>query len=156
MRATKKTPERIAAVIAGLSCGTPLTVICREDDMPDPETVRNWMNADPELASAIARARETGFDALAEQALALIDEEPARVEGRVDPGHVQWKRAQVDTRLKLLACWNPKKYGAKQQTELTGPDGGAIKTEAVGASPEAMRELTDALLKQAKDRAKGQ
>ena len=68
--------------------------------------------------------------------------------------HVGWRRLQIETRLKLLAKWNPKKYGAKQQTELTGPDGGAIKTEAVGATPDAMRELTDALLKQAADRTK--
>ena len=33
--------------------------------------------------------------------------------------------------------------------------GGAVKTEAVGAAPDAMRELTEALLQQAKDRAKG-
>ena len=146
MRATKKTPERIAAVIAGLSCGTPLTVICREDDMPDPETVRNWMNADPELASAIARARETGFDALAEQALALIDEEPARVEGRIDPGHVQWRRAQVDTRLKLLAKWDPKRYGDTSKLALTGADGGPVRSEMTMASPETMAELTMVLL----------
>ena len=153
MRATKKTPERIAAVIAGLSCGTPLTVICREDDMPDPETVRNWMNADPELASAIARARETGFDALAEQALALIDEEPARVEGRIDPGHVQWRRAQVDTRLKLLAKWDPKRYGDTSKLALTGADGGPVRSEMTMASPETMAELTMVLLSAA--RAKG-
>lgn len=150
MRATKKTPERIAAVIAGLSCGTPLTVICREDGMPDPETVRNWMNADPELASAIARARETGFDALAEQALALIDEEPARVEGRIDPGHVQWRRAQVDTRLKLLAKWDPKRYGERTQTAITGADGGPVRSEMAMASPQVMAELTMALLSAAK------
>ena len=88
-----------------------------------------------------------GGDALAEQALALIDEEPARVEGRVDPGHVQWRRAQVDTRLKLLACWNPKKYGAKQQTEISGPDGGAVKTEAT-LTPEQLASLTEALINQ--------
>ena len=152
MRATKKTPERIAAVIAGLSCGTPLTVICREDDMPDPETVRNWMNADPELASAIARARETGFDALAEQALALIDEEPARVEGRIDPGHVQWRRAQVDTRLKLLAKWDPKRYGDTSKLALTGADGGPVRSEMTMASPQVMAELTMALLSAARAR----
>ena len=152
MRATKKTPERIAAVIAGLSCGTPLTVICREDDMPDPETVRNWMNADPELASAIARARETGFDALAEQALALIDEEPARVEGRIDPGHVQWRRAQVDTRLKLLAKWDPKRYGDTSKLALTGADGGPVRSEMTIASPETMAELTMVLLSAARAR----
>lgn len=39
---------------------------------------------------------------------------------RVDPGAVQWHRLQVDTRLKLLACWNPKKYGSKVGIEHAG------------------------------------
>ena len=38
-------------------------------------------------------------------------------------GHVAWRRAQVDTRLKLLACWNPKKYGQKQQVDVGNKEG---------------------------------
>jgi hypothetical protein len=79
------------------------------------------------------RARDTGTDAIAEQALDLIDAEPARVDGRVDPGHVQWRRAQVDTRLKLLACWNPKKYGSKQTVDVGNKDGEALKVESNAA-----------------------
>jgi hypothetical protein len=149
MPASKKTPERIKAIIEGLERGTPLTVICRTIGCDD-NTVRDWMSADAELSGAIARARETGFDALAEQALALIDEEPARVEGRIDPGHVQWRRAQVDTRLKLLAKWDPKRYGEQSKLALTGADGGAIKHEVEMASPETMAEMTQALLSAAK------
>jgi len=144
MRATKKTPERIAAVIAGLSCGTPLTVICRKDGMPDPETVRNWMNADPELALAIARARETGFDVIAMDVLDIVDnveEDPAS------------RRIRADARLKLLAKWDPKRYGERTQTAITGADGGPVRSEVTMASPETMAELTRALLGAA--RAKG-
>jgi hypothetical protein len=32
-------------------------------------------------------------------------------------------------RLKLLAKWNPKKYGDKTMTEVTGADGGAIQID---------------------------
>jgi hypothetical protein len=149
MPASKKTPERIKAIIEGLERGTPLTVICRSIGCDD-NTVRDWMNADEELSGAIARARETGFDVLADQALSLIDEEPARVEGRVDPGHVQWRRAQVDTRLKLLAKWDPKRYGEKTQTAITGADGGPVKSEVTMATPQTMAELTQALLSAAK------
>jgi hypothetical protein len=149
----KKNPELIEQVLTRIAHGETLAALGRELDF-HPVNWGKWVAADEALAVAYAQARDVGGDALAEQALALIDEEPARVEGRVDPGHVQWRRAQVDTRLKLLACWNPKKYGAKQQTEISGPDGGAVKTEAVGAAPDAMRELTEVLLKQAADRAK--
>jgi transposase-like protein len=149
MPASKKTPERIEAILQGLSRGTPLTVICRNIGCDD-NTVRDWMKTDEELSSAIARARELGFDAIASEALDLIDAEPARVEGRIDPGHVQWKKAQVDTRLKLLAKWDPKRYGEKTQTELTGANGGPVRSEVTMASPQTMAELTQALLSAAK------
>lgn len=141
MRATKKTPECIAAVIAGLSCGTPLTVICHQDGMPDPETVRNWMNADPELALAIAGARETGFDVIAMDVLDIVDnlkEDPAS------------RRIRADARLKLLAKWDPKRYGDRTQTAVTGADGGPVRSETTMASPETMAELTMVLLGAAK------
>lgn len=153
---SKKTPEVVEAILHRLSNGEPLAAICRsEERFPHPVVWGRWVDADPELAIAYARARDVGAHAIAEEALALIDAEPARVEGRIDPGHVQWRRAQVETRLKLLAKWNPKLYGDKNTTALTGPDGGPIKTEATGASIDAMRELTEALLKRAGDTPKG-
>jgi transposase-like protein len=146
MPASKKTPERIEAILQGLSRGTPLTVICRNIGCDD-NTVRDWMKTDEELSSAIARARELGFDAIASEALDLIDAEPARVEGRIDPGHVQWKKAQVETRLKLLAKWDPKRYGDKLTTEHANREGETLKLEHKVVSPETLRELTDAFLK---------
>lgn len=105
----------IAKVIEGLSKGTPLTIICREPGMPTDWTIRQWADADPELANDIARARETGFDAIAVEALGIIDQEPemALTEGgsRRDAGYVAWQKARVETRLKLLAKWDPKRYG---------------------------------------------
>jgi hypothetical protein len=152
---TKKTPEVIEEVLRRLSDGEPLAAICRSDEkFPHPVVWGRWVNEDPELQIAYARARDVGADAIATQALDLIDEEPARIEGRIDPGHVQWRRAQVETRLKLLAKWNPKLYGDKSTTELTGKDGGPVQTEAVGATPEEMRALTNLILQQAKDKAK--
>ena len=107
----------IAKVIEGLSKGTPLTIICREPGMPTDWTIRQWADADPELANDIARARETGFDAIAVEALEIIDQEPemALTEGgqRRDAGYVAWQKARVETRLKLLAKWDPKRYGDK-------------------------------------------
>jgi hypothetical protein len=104
------------------------------------------MRADEGLAVAYAHARDVGADALAEQALELIDAEPARVEGRVDAGHVAWRRAQVDTRLKLLACWNPKKYGQKQQVDVGNKEGETLKVEAKPVDPMVLSALTEALL----------
>jgi hypothetical protein len=115
----------IDTVIAGLKKGTPLTVLCSADGMPCDDTVRIWADSDPELARAIARAREAGWDAIAVEALAIADETAQDTvkgaEGREMPNS-EWitrSRLRVDTRLKLLAKWDPKRYGDKQ---LLGSD----------------------------------
>ena len=147
---SKKTPEVIDEILRRLSDGEPLAVICRSDEkFPHPVVWGRWVDADPELAIAYARARDVGADAIATQALTLADGVAVHGES------IQKAKLQIETRLKLLAKWNPKLYGEQSKLALTGADGGAVKTEAVGAAPDAMRELTEALLQQAKDRAKG-
>jgi len=130
-------------IIEGLCDGTPLRELCRQEGMPSWRSVYDWIAADPDFASRVAHARDTGTDAIAEQALALIDAEPARVDGKIDPGHVQWKRAQVDTRLKLLACWNPKKYGSKQTVDVGNKEGETLKVE--GNAAEVASQVAAAL-----------
>jgi hypothetical protein len=132
-RPTKRTPAVEKRIIDGLCDGTPLRELCRQEGMPNWRTVYLWQERDADFAAQVARARDTGTDAIAEQALDLIDTEPVRVEGKIDPGYVQWKRAQVDTRLKLLACWNPKKYGSKQTVDVGNKDGEALKVESNAA-----------------------
>ena len=89
--------------------------------MPHWTTAYCWINNNEDFSIRIARARELGIDAIAEDTVAIIDEPPAiGPDGKVDSGHVQWMRARVDQRLKLLAKWSPKKYGDKQQIEHSG------------------------------------
>ena len=124
----KITPEVKAQVLERIALGETLAALGRELGF-HPQSWADWMRADEGLAVAYQHARDVGADALAEEALALIDGTPDRVEGKIDPGYVQWKRAQVDTRLKLLACWNPKKYGTKQTVDVGNKDGEALKVE---------------------------
>lgn len=115
----------ISAVVNGLRKGTPLTVICSAEGMPCDDTIRNWADADPELSRAIARAREVGFDQIALEALAIADEtthDTKTLENGQDAPNSEWitrSRLRVDTRLKLLAKWDPKRYGDKT---LVGSD----------------------------------
>jgi hypothetical protein len=51
------------------------------------------------------------------------------------------RKMQIETRLKLLACWNPKKYGNK--VALGGDADNPIKVEAEVQA----QQLLDALLK---------
>lgn len=116
------TPELLTTICERLSKGEPLAAICREDGMPDPSTVWDWQKADTAISQAIARAREQGEDAIALQALEIIDSPPAMVSTKygeqVDSGDVALRRVRFEGRLKLLAKWNPKRWGDK--LELAG------------------------------------
>jgi hypothetical protein len=84
------------------------------------------MRKDADLATAIAHARDVGYDAMAEDCLTIADtpmlgEEISESEDedgvkritikKVDMlGH---RKLQIETRLKLLAKFNPKRYGDK-------------------------------------------
>lgn len=115
-RPSSYTPELVASICERLSKGEPLAQICRDDGMPDPSTIWDWQQSKPEVSQAIARAREAGEDVIGADCLTIIDEHPpSGPMGGTDSGYVQWQRARVETRLKLLAKWNPKKWGDKVQ-----------------------------------------
>lgn len=91
--------------------------------MPSVVTIWNWSNDknDPERAAfvseSIARAREIGEDVIAAQVLDIIDKEPERVAtmhgSQIDGGDVSNRKLRAEYRLKLLAKWNPKRWGDK-------------------------------------------
>lgn len=121
-------PDKAQKIIEQLSDGIPLRVICRQEDMPYWRTVYDWIAKDEVLSAHIARARDLGYDAIAEECLDIADE----VSGdytETDKGmvynaeHVQRSKLKIETRLKLLAKWNPKKYGDRIQQDVTLPEG---------------------------------
>lgn len=133
-------PDKARNIIEQLSDGIPLRVICRQDDMPAWRTVYNWIAQDAELSAHIARARDLGYDAIAEQCLDIADD----VSGdyvqngetmAYNAEHVQRSKLRIETRLKLLAKWNPKKYGDKIQQQITGAEGQALAIAVNFISP---------------------
>ena len=160
-RATLRTPEIETRIIEGLCDGVPLRELCRQDGMPNWRTVYDWISADEELAARIAHARDLGFDAIAEDILDIADDgtndwvERKRKDGSVDTvmdsEHVQRSKLRIETRLKLLAKWAPKKYGDKQQVEVGNKDGEALKIETKTVDPMVMSALTEALLSKKTD-----
>lgn len=131
-RPTKYTPEIARIICEKLSEGIPLRQICRENEgFPAWRTVYDWMWRDEELSTAIARARDIGYDALAEECLYIADtphigikkvyssgaeegEDSMTVTEEDMLGH---RKLQIETRLKLLAKFNPKKYGDYKSPE---------------------------------------
>jgi len=109
--------------------------------MPHWTQVYEWLSRDEVLFLQVARAREAGYDALAEEALEIADtprlgakkvftsgseegEDNMTVTEEDMLGH---RKLQIETRLKLLACWNPKKYGTK--VALGGDPANPLKME---------------------------
>ena len=123
-RQGKRTPEIEERIIDGLSNGIALRVLCRQDDIPSWRTVYDWMNADASFASRVAYARDLGFEALAEDILNIADDTPAVSE------NVQLSKMRIDTRLKLLACWSPKRYGNKQTVDVGNKENETLKIES--------------------------
>jgi hypothetical protein len=118
----------VAKVVAGLRLGTPLTHICAEPGMPCDDTIRDWAEADAMIARDIARAREVGFDQIALEALAIADDASRDTkvvgEDEREVANTEWisrSKLRVETRLKLLAKWDPKRYG--DRIDHTSSDG---------------------------------
>jgi hypothetical protein len=126
----ERTPELYAEIVERLSKGEPMAKICRDEHMPTDRAVRMWQEQDGDFASAIARAREDGFDAIAADCLDIADDgtndyvTKERPDGSsydaFDAEHVQRSKLRVETRLKLLAKWDPKRYGEKLDVTTAG------------------------------------
>lgn len=113
------TEEKADKIVSELSKGIPLAQICREnEEMPDRCTVYAWMEANDEFAQRITRARACGFDAIADECLEIADDDSEDVietesGPRVNAEFVARSKVRIETRLKLLAKWDPKRYGDK-------------------------------------------
>lgn len=105
-----------------ISDGETLRAICRSPGMPAWRTVYGWLVAHDDFSARIARAREMGYDAISQEALDIADTPLEGVRTEVaDDGKTKetredmlgHRKLQIETRLKLLAKWDPKRYGEK-------------------------------------------
>ena len=127
--AKKLTKEIEAQVIHELSLGDrSLRQICASLDVAL-TTFLDRCDNDPLLAEQYTRARQRGTDLAFDRLTELQNADPVRVDGRVDPGWAQYRRLQIDTLKWELSKRAPRKYGERIQTEISGPDGGAVKAE---------------------------
>lgn len=146
-RPSKYTPELAAEICERLSNGEPLRQICRDEHMPAWQKIYEWMAKDNELSGAIARARVLGYEAIAEETLLIADtpkwgtketvgKDGATVTKEDMLGH---RKLQIETRLKLLAKWDPKRYGDRLQ--LAGDKENPIHVEAKVQAEQYFEEL---------------
>jgi hypothetical protein len=118
--------DKANEIISWIEEGKTLREWCRLPGNPSHQTVYNWIEKDKDFALRFAHARESGEDVIAQECLQIADETPmmtitfgeSGVKECIDNAGIQRNRLRVDTRLKLLAKWNPKKYGEKSQVDM--------------------------------------
>lgn len=112
-----------------LAAGESLNAICGDEDMPAESTVRGWVIDDVQgFGAKYARAREIGYDVMAESILKIADEanigqkSVSKATGLeiTEGDNVDRSRLQIDARKWLLSKMLPKKYGDRQHIEHSG------------------------------------
>ncbi|HEV2540207.1 MAG TPA: hypothetical protein VGU03_10920 [Frateuria sp.] len=151
----------VPKICARLATGKePMAVICRDLKVPV-RTVNDWRAADPDIAAQFDEARDLGYDAIAHDTLVIADTPLVGVVEKLELvkskngrsklvvterrnedmlGH---RKLQVETRLKLLAKWDPRRYGDKQQLDHTSSD--RSMTPAPAMSKQELREVVQAV-----------
>lgn len=145
-RKSKYNDKDAAEIVSRLSKGEPLTIICRDDWLPCDDTVRNWADNNPEFARDIASARVRGFDAIALECLSIADSPNQTVNPEtleIEVRDTQRDRLRVETRLKLLAKWDPKRYGDKVALVGGDPESGdkPVQMDVSNLTDEQLRAL---------------
>jgi hypothetical protein len=129
-------------IVEWVSNGKTLRDFCRQEQMPAFRTVYDWLAEDKEFDARFVRARDAGHDVIAEEALQIADTlhmgetrtQSSGATGNADTTTIKTedllghRKLQIETRLKLLAKWNPRKYGEK--TTIAGDDANPLVVEA--------------------------
>ena len=117
--------EQIDTVLQRISMGEMLAPILSEPGMPHYTTWYDWCRSDPELGLAYTRARAAGYDRIA-----ISARETARGRGE-STQDTQRDKLIIETDLKLLAKWDPARYGDK--LALSGDADNPIVVEDKGS-----------------------
>ena len=133
-RPTVYTPKIADEICDRLAAGESLNEICRDAHMPPESTVREWVDDDrgndgngPGFAASYARARQRGYERLADELIAISDD-PCMFDGKPDNVLVQRARLMSDNRKWLLSKMLPRQFGDKVTQEITGDNGSALIT----------------------------
>jgi hypothetical protein len=128
-------------ILKYLSCGMSLAQIEQCEGMPTRRTVLTWRWEHPDFSEKYTKAREAGLDAIAEDILNISDdgskdwEERLAYNGGVPKLEVNGEvinrsKLRVDSRKWLLGKLAPRKYGEKQQLEMSGKIETEVSTKA--------------------------
>lgn len=132
--------EKFEDVLSMIAAGIPLRQICRYPDMPTKDAIYKYLEDETDPAAhgrrlaRYARARRLGFDEIAEEGLEIVDdgindyierERDGVPEIVLDREHIQRSKLRFEGRMKLLAVWDPRRYG--DMLKLGDPDGNPLE-----------------------------
>ena len=121
------------------------SILDSDDDLPSPSTFLEWMGASSDLAEQYTHARQMSYQLLADEIVAIADEnyttDEHGVKERLSSEAIQRNRLRVDTRKWMLSKMLPKVYSDRVTQEITGKGGGPIQLAAVD-----LRNLSDSEL----------
>ncbi len=140
------TSELKAKICERIADGATVREIAALDGMPGKSTIFVELRRDPEFAAAYAQAREMQLESWEDELLAIADDASRDAVTRPEGGeafnheHIARSKLRVNTRQWIMSKRLPRRYGDRVAQELSGPDGGAIKTEAI-SDLEATRRI---------------
>lgn len=108
-RPSTMTNEIAETICEQLASGKSLRAICRELKLSE-STVRYWLREDSTIFAQSARAKDLGYDALADECLEIADDPDIKPDD---------KRIRIDTRIRLLGKWS-QRYSDKTETKHSG------------------------------------
>jgi hypothetical protein len=138
-------PEKAAHICGLLAQGETLTSILRDmgEAAPSRWTIYQWKAEIPEFGTAYDRARDVGFDVIAEDCMHIIEDGSQDWTTRkardgseyqvVDNEALGRSKLRAEMRLKLLAVWSPR-YRQMSGLSISNPDGGPVEFTDAAAS----------------------
>ena len=131
--------DYLPEIHAWIESGKTLRAYCRQDGKPSYSLAYNWLEADSEQAARFGRARKLGEKVISEECLEIADNTQIgevvtqKADGSVEiktADMIEHRKLRIETRLKLLAKWNPKDWG--DRTVLAGdPDAPLILADRI-------------------------
>jgi len=125
VRSIELTQEVADRICEHLEEGGGLRAFCAKEGNPTKTTVLKWLKRSPAFAAQYAEARARGMDVLAEEIIAIADDQSGdTIVGErgltVDAENIARARLRVDARKWLMSKLAPKKYGDKVEVEHSG------------------------------------
>lgn len=123
-----KYSKKIAKVICDLIAdGLSLRQICSNEGLPSRSTVNDWLSKKHGFNKQYVAAKMVCADLFADEIIEIADDGSRDYtkdkDGRMVPDfdHIQRSRLRVDARKFIISKLAPKKYGDKQDINLTNP-----------------------------------